>query len=81
MEINITFDSSARRDILKFFDKEVNSKGIIVESSSKEEVLGLDGTEVYEKEFAGIKGDFETEVFLKRDLVSMMKLTEELDED
>jgi hypothetical protein len=75
MEINITFNSSAKRDILKFFEKEVTSEGIIIESSSKEKVLGLDGTEVCEEEFAGIKAG--SEIFLKNDLVSLMQLAEE----
>jgi hypothetical protein len=75
MKTNITFNSSAKRDILKFFDKEINNEGIIVESSSKEKVLGLDGTDIYETEFAGIKAG--SEIFLKKDLISMMKLVDE----
>lgn len=75
MDIKITFDSSARKDILNFFDKEVNEDNIIVESSTKELVLGMDGSEIYEKEFAGIKKG--SEIFLKSDLISMLKLADE----
>jgi hypothetical protein len=75
MDIKITFDSNAKEDILSFFDKEINDEGIIVESSTKEPIISLDGTEVHEKEFAGIKNG--SEIFLKKDLISMMKLSEE----
>jgi len=75
MDLNITFDSSAKEDILSFFDKEINKEGLIVESLTKEPIIGLDGTEVHEKEFAGIKKG--SEIFLKNDLISMMKLSEE----
>lgn len=75
MDIKLTFDSSARKDVLNFFDKEVNDDNVIVESSSKEPVVGLDGSEVFEKDFAGIKKG--SEVFLKSDLVSMLKLADE----
>lgn len=75
MDMNFTFDSTAKSDILGFFGKEVNEENIIVESSSKEPVIGLDGYEVYEKDFAGIKKG--SEIFLKNDLLSMMKLADE----
>ena len=51
---------------MSFFDKEISEDGLIVESSTKEPIIGLDGTEVHEKEFAGIKKG--SEIFLKNDL-------------
>ena len=75
MDMNITFDSTAKEDILHFFAKEINDGGIIVETESKESVIALDGSEVCSGEFAGIKSG--SEIFLKKDLISMMKLSEE----
>lgn len=72
-KVKLTFDSSARKDILSFFNKEVDTEGKIVESDTKEEVVSPDG-EVYENEFAGIKKG--SEIFLKNDIISLMRLAE-----
>lgn len=75
MNINLTFDSNAKKDILNFFNKEINEEGLIVETNTKEAVISLDGLELHEKEFAGIKKG--SEIFLKNDLISVLKLSEE----
>ncbi len=72
----ITFDESARKTILEAFDKAVDDDGYIVEKHSRERVLSQEGEEVLEKEFAGIKKG--SEVFLKSDLTSLIKLCDEL---
>lgn len=74
MSVKLTFDTSAKRDVLSFFNKEINEDGLIVEASNEEPVVGIDGSEVHEKEFAGIKKG--SEIFLKTDLISMLKLAD-----
>jgi hypothetical protein len=72
--ISLTFDKSLRKEILSFFDKEINDKGIIVEKSNPSQmVLSNDGQEVKIEEFGGIKRG--SEVFIKNDLVSLMRLS------
>lgn len=72
----LTFDSSLRVEILGSFDKEVNDEGIIVEKSNPlQHVLGIDGQEVRIEEFGGIKKG--SEVFIKNDLVSLMRLSKQ----
>lgn len=73
MNINLTFNSNAKKDILNFFNKD--EEGLIVETNTKEAVISLDGLELHEKEFAGIKKG--SEIFLKNDLISVLKLSEE----
>ena len=78
MEKNIllTFDSSLKREVLGFFDKEVNDDGLIVERLNPEQlVLSSDGQEVKLEEFGGVKKG--SEVFIKNDLVSLMRLSKE----
>ncbi len=72
MDVNLTFDASAAKDILNFFGKKINDDNLVVEAETEQPVLGLDGSEVLECEFAGIKNG--SEIFLKKDIISMMKL-------
>ena len=72
--ISLTFDQSLKKEILSFFDKEVNEENIIVEKGNPEQqVLSVDGQEVKIEEFGGIKKG--SEVFIKNDLVSLMRLS------
>ena len=69
---SLIFDSSLKADILDSFDKEIVD-GIIVEKGTAQPVLGIDGQEVKIEEFGGIKKG--SEVFIKNDLVSLMRLS------
>ena len=70
----LTFDKSMKREVLGFFDKEVNDKGVIVEKSNPlQSVISTDGQEVKIDEFGGIKKG--SEVFVKNDLISLMRIS------
>ena len=72
----LTFDESIKEDILDIFDKSIDGEGFIVEKSdSNQRVLSEDGQEVNIKEFGGIKKG--SEVFIKKDLISLMRLSKE----
>lgn len=72
----LTFDESFKEDILELFDKSIDSEGFIIEKSNpKQRVLSEDGQEVKVEEFGGIKKG--SEVFIKNDLVSLMRLSKE----
>jgi len=78
MEINrvpaLTFDDSAKDDILDFIDKAVDAEGFIVERSNiSQRVITFDGEEITKKEFGGLKKG--SEVFIKNDLVSLMRFS------
>ena len=71
----ITFDKSVKKEILKFLNKDVNEEGLIVESlTPSQKVLAFDdGDEVRIEDFGGVKKG--SEVFIKNNLVSLMKLS------
>jgi len=69
----IVFDKNARREVLDLLDKRVDDEGIIVEKEDPNvHVLAFDGTELTLDEFGGVKKG--SEVFIKNDLVSLMRL-------
>lgn len=70
----LTFDRSMKKEVLGFFNKQVNKEGIIVEKSNPlQAVMSTDGQEVKVDEFGGIKKG--SEVFIKSDLISLMRLS------
>lgn len=72
----LTFDESIKEDILGIFDKSVDSERFIVEKSNPlQRVLSEDGQEVKIEEFGGIKKG--SEVFIKNDIISLMRLSKE----
>ena len=72
----LIFEPSLREEILRFFDKEINDAGIIVEKNNPSQpVLSIDGQEVKINEFGGIKKG--SEVFIKNDIVSLMRLSKQ----
>ena len=72
--IRLTFDESAKREILGFFNKDVNDDDLIVEKDNpQQKVLSIEGDEVSLKEFGGIKKG--SELFIKNDLLSLMRLS------
>ena len=72
--VTITFDESAKADILGFFGKKINDNSLIVEKKDSEPVYSFDGEEVTLEEFGGIQKG--SEVFIKKDVASLMKYTE-----
>ncbi len=73
----ITFTKSAQDFILDTFDKTKDSEGYIVEKSNiSQRVLTQDGEEIKEDQFAGIKKG--SQVFIKSDLISLMRLCDDL---
>ena len=72
----LTFDESFKEDILDLFGKSVDTEGFIIEKDNpNQRVLSEDGQEVKLKEFGGIKKG--SEVFIKNDLISLMRLSKE----
>lgn len=73
----ITFDASAKRKILSFFDKTVDDEGFIVEKEdTSQRVITPEGEEVKEEEFAGIRKG--SEIFFKSDLPSLFNVIDKL---
>ena len=73
MNTQITFDKELKKEILGLLEKEVDKEGFIVEKNNPgQRVLAFDGTEITVDEFGGIQKG--STVFLKNDLVSLMRL-------
>lgn len=72
----ITFEDSAKKQILSFFDKTVDEGFIVEKEDTTQKVITPDGEEVTLEEFAGItKG---SEIFIKSDLPSLFGLIDRL---
>jgi hypothetical protein len=73
----MTFDASAKQQILHHFGKTVDVDNYIVESENpKQKVVTPDGEEIKLNEFAGIiKG---SEIYIKSDLPSLIELLDNL---
>lgn len=73
----ITFEASAKEEILSFFDKTVDDERYIVEKEDvTQRVITPDGEEVSLEEFAGIRKG--SEIFIKSDLPSLINLIDKL---
>ncbi len=73
-KVLITFDGSMKREILDIFDKTVNVDNVIIEKGNPhQKVLTFDGEELTLEEFGGIQKG--SEVFIKNDLISLMRLS------
>ncbi len=73
-EPKLTFDESAKKDILDFLNKELDSENFIVEKNKPtQRVRTIEGEEVSFDEFGGAKAG--SEVFIKKDLISLMRLS------
>lgn len=73
----VTFENSAKKYILEAFDKTTDTEGYIVEENDlSQRVLAPNGEEIKEEEFAGIKKG--SEVYIKSDLISLIKLADDL---
>ena len=73
MVVTITFEVSAKKEILSFFDKTTDDQGYIVEKEDiTQRVITPEGEEVKLDEFAGIRKG--SEIFIKSDLPSLFNL-------
>ncbi len=73
----ITFEESAKRGILSFFDKSIDDEGFVVEKDDpSQRVITPEGDEITLEEFAGLKKG--SEIFIKSDLISLMNLSDKL---
>lgn len=73
----ITFEASARKEILSFFGKSIDAEGFIVEKDDPtQRVINLDGDEIRLGEFAGLKKG--SEIFIKSDLISLINLADRM---
>ena len=74
----ITFEASAKKEILSFFDKSIDEDGFIVEKNdSSQRIITTNGEEVRLDEFAGLKAG--SEIFIKSDLISLINLSDRLE--
>lgn len=67
----ITFDESAKLDILEFLNKTVKDGLIVEKNTPSQKVLTFDNQEITLDEFGGVQKG--SEVFIKNDLISVMK--------
>lgn len=73
----ITFEESAKKEVLSFFDKTVDDEGFIIEKDDPtQRVITPEGEEVKFEEFAGIRKG--SEIFIKSDLPSLFDLMDKL---
>lgn len=73
----ITFEASAKEEILSFFDKTIDDDGFIVEKEdTTQRVITPDGEEITLEEFAGLRKG--SEIFIKSDLPSLINLIDKL---
>ena len=74
----LTFDESAKKDILELFGKTTDADGFIVELGKPiQKVLTPKGEEIHIEEWAGIvKG---SEEFIKSDAFSLIELAKKLE--
>jgi hypothetical protein len=69
----ITFDASAKQEILSCFGKTVDAGNFIVEMDDpSQRVVTPDGEDIKLEEFAGIKKG--SEIYIKSDLPSLIEL-------
>lgn len=74
----ITYEESAKMEILSIFEKTVDEEGFIVEKDDiTQKVITPDGQEVKDHEFAGIRKG--SEIFIKSDLPSIIDLVDILE--
>jgi len=74
--VRMIFDNSAKEQVLDLLNKKVDEEGKIVEKDNPtQKVVDSTGSEVSFEEFGGVKRG--SEVFIKNDLISLMKLSKE----
>lgn len=76
----VTFDKSAKNFILDSFNKTTDEEGYVIEKDNPtQRVLTSDGLEIKQEEFGGVKKG--SEVYIKSDLISLIKLADDLEND
>ena len=70
----ILFTKKSLPYILEAFGKTINDDGIIIDAATKEPIQTPDGEFIEANKFGGLKKG--SEIFLKDDLYSIMKLAE-----
>jgi len=76
MKGTITFEKSAKRQILGFFGLTVNDQGFIIEENSRKKVCSPEGDHLQLEDFAGFKNG--SMVFIKSDITSLISLSDAL---
>ncbi len=76
MRAKILFHSNVKEFILDAFDKSVRSDGVVIEKSSQQPVIAIDGQELSIEEFSGIKKG--SEIYIKDDITSLIQLRHKL---
>lgn len=72
----ITFDDSAKLDILLIFNKTTDKDGFIIDKETKEQELDYHNTPIKFVEFAGILNYKGKPTFFKSDLPSLIELVD-----
>ena len=71
----IIFETSAKEEILSYFDKKIDDLGYIVEvENPNQKVLTPDGEEINLQEFAGLRKG--SEIFIKSNLPSLIEFSD-----
>jgi hypothetical protein len=70
----ILFNEQALPFILSIFDKSINEDGLIIDMNTGEPIQTPEGDFLTKESFGGIKRG--SEIFLKDDLLAVMKLAE-----
>ena len=74
MDKIITFDQKAKREILRFFDKDIDNEDYIIEKDTLQRILTTDGEFLALDDFAGVKKG--SLVFIKSDINSIIELAD-----
>jgi len=75
---SVTFEESAKEDILDIFDIIIDDEGYLVEKDNPEQrVLTPNGEEILKEEWAGIYRGY----YIKNDIISLMKLSKEMNKN
>lgn len=73
MAVKMVFTKDAKKEILNLLGKDIDNEGVIVEKGNPtQRVLTFDGEEISLMEFGGVQKG--SEVFIKDNLVSLMRL-------
>lgn len=73
----ITFEESAKKEILAIFNKTIDDEDFIVEKNdTTQRVVTLDGEEIAFEEFAGIRKG--SEIFIKSNLPSIIDVIDKV---
>lgn len=73
-KLSITFDKSAKEDVLELLGKSVNEEGYVVEKDDTDQkVITPEGEELMVDEFGGMRKG--SQIFIKQDFFSILSLS------